>query len=74
MTTPTQEEKDSFTRVLLGNLDIERLIWPKKNRIDGGDMDILARRRVLSLILVMGSTKRLRSWYRSWSWIFFECS
>ena len=46
MTKPTPEEKDSYTRVLLGNLDIERLIWPSKNKISGSDMDILARKRV----------------------------
>jgi len=48
MRTPTDEEKDAYTRVLLGNLDIERLLWPKKNKISGSDMDILARRRLWS--------------------------
>jgi len=32
--------------VLLGNLDIERLIWPKDSDIHGGDIDVLARRRL----------------------------
>ena len=30
--------------MLLGNLDIERLQWPDKHKIHGGDMDVLARR------------------------------
>lgn len=46
MGSPSDEEKDAYTRVLLGNLDIERLIWPKKNLITGSDIDILARRRL----------------------------
>lgn len=46
MTEPTKAEKDAYTRVLLGNLDIERLIWPKKHRTSGADIDILARRRL----------------------------
>ena len=33
--TPTADEKDSYTRVLLGNLDIERTIWPRKWKING---------------------------------------
>lgn len=36
--------KDAYTRVLLGNLDLERVKWPKSNQISGGDLDILARR------------------------------
>lgn len=38
------EEKDAYTRVLLGNLDIERLKWPKNSKIHGRDIDVLARR------------------------------
>ena len=41
---PTAEEKDSYTRVLLGNLDIERLRWPKSVKMTGEDVDLLARR------------------------------
>lgn len=43
---PTAEEKDSFTRVLLGNLDIERLTWPKSTPLTGNMIDVLARRRL----------------------------
>jgi Xaa-Pro aminopeptidase len=43
---PTEQEKDAYTRVLLGNLDVERLIWPKDSDIHGGDIDVLARRRL----------------------------
>ena len=32
---PTSEERDSNTRVLLGNLDIERMKWPKNVKITG---------------------------------------
>jgi len=27
-TKPKNQEKDAYTRVLLGNLDLEKLIWP----------------------------------------------
>ncbi|CAD8063357.1 unnamed protein product [Paramecium primaurelia] len=43
-TQPTVEERNAYTRVLLGNLDIERLKWPQKSKIHGGDIDVLARR------------------------------
>lgn len=43
---PTDKEKDAYTRVLLGNLDIERLRWPKKTPLHGGDIDVLARRHL----------------------------
>jgi Xaa-Pro aminopeptidase len=43
---PTDAEQDANTRVLLGNLDLERLIWPASSQLHGGDMDILARRRL----------------------------
>jgi Xaa-Pro aminopeptidase len=42
---PTTAEKDSFTRVLLGVLDIERLKMPL-GKIHGGDIDVLARRHL----------------------------
>ncbi len=35
--------RDRYTRVLLGNLDIERLKWPKNSGINGANMDVLAR-------------------------------
>ena len=44
MGTPTEEERDRYTRVLLGNLDIERTRFPKGRKISGIDIDILARR------------------------------
>ena len=40
------EEKNAYTRVLLGNLDLERVQWPTKSKIHGGDLDVLARRRL----------------------------
>lgn len=43
---PTIEQKRAYTRVLLGNLDVERLIWPKSKGYSGHDFDILARRRL----------------------------
>jgi Xaa-Pro aminopeptidase len=43
---PTAHEKECFTRVLLGNLDLERLVWPASARLTGNDMDVLARRRL----------------------------
>lgn len=44
--TPTAAEKDSFTRVLLGNLDIERVRWPKSVKMTGTELDVLARRHL----------------------------
>lgn len=43
---PTFEEKDAYTRVLLGNLDIERLKWPKSAQLTGVELDVLARRHL----------------------------
>jgi len=40
---PTAFQKDAYTRVLLGNLDLERVVWPKDGTYHGGDFDILAR-------------------------------
>lgn len=40
--SPTAREKECYTRVLLGNLDLCRLKWPKGQA--GEDMDVLARR------------------------------
>lgn len=42
--TPSAEECDANTRVLMGNLDIDRLVFPVNSNINGGDIDILARR------------------------------
>lgn len=46
--------KDRYTRVLLGNLDLERLVWPRNKGIAGGHMDILARRRLWQVELDYG--------------------
>jgi Xaa-Pro aminopeptidase len=43
---PTAAEQEAYTRVLLGNLDLERLIWPAASNLSGSDMDVLARRRL----------------------------
>lgn len=40
---PTKEEKDAFTRVLLGNMDVERLYW-KPDNLNGRDIDSVARK------------------------------
>lgn len=45
-TSPSKEEKDSYTRVLLGNLDLERVTWPINKKITGSEIDVLARRRL----------------------------
>ena len=44
--TPTAEEKNAYTRVLGGNLDVERLRWPSDTALTGANIDILARRRL----------------------------
>ena len=35
---------DAYTRVLLGNLDLERVRFPANSNINGSDLDVLARR------------------------------
>lgn len=45
-TEPTAFQKEMYTRVLLGNLDLERVIWPNNTTISGADFDVLARRRL----------------------------
>jgi Xaa-Pro aminopeptidase len=45
------EEKDAYTRVLLGNLDIQKLVWPARNKISGADIDVLARRHLWQVCL-----------------------
>jgi Xaa-Pro aminopeptidase len=36
--------RNAYTRVLLGNLDIERIKFPNNSQISGQDIDVLARR------------------------------
>ena len=43
---PTAEQKDRYTRVLLGVLDLERIVWPKGGPYSGQDFDTLARRHL----------------------------
>lgn len=43
---PTAEQKDRYTRVLLGVLDLERVVWPSKGPYSGADFDVLARRHL----------------------------
>lgn len=42
----TDEQKDRYTRVLLGVLDLERIIWPSNGPYSGTDFDTLARRHL----------------------------
>lgn len=43
---PSDYEQEAYTRVLLGNLDLERLIWPASSQLAGAHMDLLARRHL----------------------------
>jgi Xaa-Pro aminopeptidase len=43
---PTAEQKKMYTLVLLGVIDLERVIWPSKGSYSGADFDILARRHL----------------------------
>lgn len=47
MRKATLEEKDAYTRVLLGNLAVERLIWPKKELKTYEEIDIVARNKLI---------------------------
>jgi Xaa-Pro aminopeptidase len=53
-TEATDFQKDCYTRVLMGNLDIERSCWPKSTKYTGADFDILARRHLLAVGLQFG--------------------
>lgn len=43
---PTAFQKETYTRVLLGNLGLGRIVWPVESPIAGADMDILARQNL----------------------------
>ena len=43
MGSPNSHQKDKFTKVLLGNLAVERTQWPKEKMLTTQDMDVLAR-------------------------------
>ena len=43
---PTAFQKEAYTRVLLGVLDVERVVWPSSGTYHGGDFDILARKHL----------------------------
>ena len=45
-TEATKEQKEMYTRVLLGTLDVERIVWPSKSTFSGQDFDTLARRHL----------------------------
>lgn len=40
---PTAFQKEAYTRVLLGVLGLERVVWPKKSSVSGSYLDLLAR-------------------------------
>lgn len=43
---PTDFQKEAYTRVLLGVIDLENAVWPKSKGFGGKDFDILARRHL----------------------------
>lgn len=43
---PTAFQKEMYTRVLLGVLDLERIVWPSNSTFSGSDFDVLARKHV----------------------------
>lgn len=40
---PTAFQKEAYTRVLMGTLGVERVVWPSDSTYSGSDFDILAR-------------------------------
>ena len=42
--TPTEFEKQMYTRVLRGNLDLQMSTFDRSFRITGGHLDVLARK------------------------------
>jgi Xaa-Pro aminopeptidase len=45
---PTAFQKEAYTRVLLGVIDLENAVWPKGRGFAGKDFDILARRHLFT--------------------------
>ena len=45
---PTAFQKEAYTRVLMGNLDLERVVWPSDSNYAGKDFDILARKHLFA--------------------------
>ena len=45
---PTAFQKEAYTRVLMGVIELERIVWPSDISISGADMDILARKALWS--------------------------
>lgn len=43
---PTAFQKQAYTRVLMGVLDLERVTWPKGRGYNGADFDVLARKHL----------------------------
>ena len=44
--TPTEYQKEAYTRVLKAAIDLERVVWPANYGISGKHMDILARKNL----------------------------
>jgi Xaa-Pro aminopeptidase len=44
--TPTHSQRLAYTKVLLGNIDLERTVWPEDANVSGSDLDAIARRRL----------------------------
>jgi len=51
---PTAFQKECYTRVLLGVLELERVVWPSASNYSGGDFDILARMHLFKVGLNYG--------------------
>jgi Xaa-Pro aminopeptidase len=45
---PTAFQKEAYTRVMMGTLDLERCIWPSEGTYAGKDFDYLARRHLFN--------------------------
>jgi len=43
---PTDFQKEAYTRVLMGNLDLQLVEWPANQKISGAELDILARQNL----------------------------
>jgi len=46
---PMEFQKEAYTRVLMGTLDLARAVWPKARGYTGKDLDILARRHLFGV-------------------------
>ena len=49
---PSKEMKEIYTLILKGNIDLERIVFPKNSNISGSNLDVIARKNLWKVILL----------------------